>query len=205
MPHWYAVASVKWLKRIDVLTEPFAGEFQTGHYVYDGPTARTSPSRLMRVRARITDPSPGDVIGRGTHTVRGKAWSGTGPVTRSTSASPAKATGTRPSWSAQRPLPMAGLDLRLGRDRRRTAFHPRPSHRRRRQRPTRSPALEPARLRQQRHRGLLRRRVLIPNLDDLLHAQLDVLINHIRTREDNAFEQGQRPNSSTDSLPAWRP
>ena len=25
-PHWYAVASVKWLKRIDVLTEPFSGE-----------------------------------------------------------------------------------------------------------------------------------------------------------------------------------
>ena len=25
VPHWYAVASVKWLKRIDVLTEPYAG------------------------------------------------------------------------------------------------------------------------------------------------------------------------------------
>src|SRR4051794_8673032 len=30
VPHWFAVASVKWLKRIDVLSEPFAGEFQTG-------------------------------------------------------------------------------------------------------------------------------------------------------------------------------
>src|SRR5215217_5400321 len=27
VPHWYAVASVKWLRRIDVLTEPFTGEF----------------------------------------------------------------------------------------------------------------------------------------------------------------------------------
>src|ERR687897_1043218 len=26
VPHWYAVASVKWLKRIDVLTEPYHGE-----------------------------------------------------------------------------------------------------------------------------------------------------------------------------------
>src|SRR6478735_12424975 len=26
-PHWYAVASVKWLKRIDLLTEPYSGEF----------------------------------------------------------------------------------------------------------------------------------------------------------------------------------
>jgi DMSO/TMAO reductase YedYZ molybdopterin-dependent catalytic subunit len=25
VPHWYAVASVKWLKRIDVLTEPYSG------------------------------------------------------------------------------------------------------------------------------------------------------------------------------------
>jgi hypothetical protein len=35
----------------------------------------------MRVRARITDPAPGTVIPAGTYTVRGKAWSGTGPVT----------------------------------------------------------------------------------------------------------------------------
>ena len=36
----------------------------------------------MRVRARITDPAPGAVLDAGTYTVRGKAWSGTGPVTR---------------------------------------------------------------------------------------------------------------------------
>ena len=36
----------------------------------------------MRVRARITDPAHGSTLTRGTHTVRGKAWSGTGPVTR---------------------------------------------------------------------------------------------------------------------------
>ena len=42
-PHWYAVASVKWLKRIDVLTEPFAGEFQTGHYIYEWPDRPHEP------------------------------------------------------------------------------------------------------------------------------------------------------------------
>src|SRR5437773_10561460 len=31
VPHWYAVASVKSLKRIDVFTERFAGELQTGN------------------------------------------------------------------------------------------------------------------------------------------------------------------------------
>src|SRR3954469_11127782 len=82
VPHWYAVASVKWLKRIDVLTEPYSGEFQTGHYIYEWPDRAHEAVSLMRVRARITDPAPGSTISRGTHAVRGKAWSGTGPVTR---------------------------------------------------------------------------------------------------------------------------
>jgi DMSO/TMAO reductase YedYZ molybdopterin-dependent catalytic subunit len=82
VPHWYAVASVKWISRIDVLTEPFTGEFQTGHYMYQWPDRPQEPVSLMRVRARITDPSPGSSIGVGPCTVRGKAWSGQGPVVR---------------------------------------------------------------------------------------------------------------------------
>ena len=82
VPHWYAVASVKWLERIDVLTEPFAGEFQTGHYVYEWPDRPHEPVNLMRVRARITAPAASSTIKPGTHTVRGKAWSGTGPITQ---------------------------------------------------------------------------------------------------------------------------
>src|SRR5918995_785820 len=81
VPHWYAVASVKWLKRIDVLTEPYVGEFQTGHYMYEWPDREHERVTLMRVRARITDPAPGATIATGEYTVRGKAWSGTGPVT----------------------------------------------------------------------------------------------------------------------------
>ncbi len=82
VPHWYAVASVKWLKRLDVLTEPYSGEFQTGHYIYEWPDRPHEPVTLMRVRARITEPAPGSTIGSGPCTVRGKAWSGTGPITR---------------------------------------------------------------------------------------------------------------------------
>src|SRR5437868_4293907 len=82
VPHWFAVASVKWLRHIDVLTEPHVGEFQTGHYIYEWPDRPHEPVALMRVRARITDPAPGTTIPAGTYTVRGKAWSGTGPVTQ---------------------------------------------------------------------------------------------------------------------------
>jgi DMSO/TMAO reductase YedYZ molybdopterin-dependent catalytic subunit len=81
VPHWYGVASVKWLKHIDVLTEPYVGEFETGHYMYqwaDRPPERVT---VTRVRARITDPARGATIPAGTCTVRGKAWSGTGPIT----------------------------------------------------------------------------------------------------------------------------
>ena len=82
VPHWYGVASVKWLKHIEILTEPFVGEFETGHYMYqwhDRPAERVT---VMRPRARITDPTQGAAVHLGgTYVVRGKAWSGTGPVT----------------------------------------------------------------------------------------------------------------------------
>jgi DMSO/TMAO reductase YedYZ molybdopterin-dependent catalytic subunit len=81
VPRWFAVASVKWLHRIDVLTEPFSGEFQTGHYMYEWPDRPHEPVAYMQVRARITDPDPAAVIPAGSYTVRGKAWSGTGPIT----------------------------------------------------------------------------------------------------------------------------
>jgi len=81
VPNWYGVASVKWLKRIEVLPQEFEGEFQVGHYVYEWPDRPHEPVTVMRVRARITDPSPAAVIRAGTYRVRGKAWSGTGEIT----------------------------------------------------------------------------------------------------------------------------
>ena len=82
VPHWYGVASVKWLKRIDVITEHYAGEFQIGHYMYEWADRPHEFVTAMRVRARITDPAPGAAIPAGAYTVRGKAWSGTGPITQ---------------------------------------------------------------------------------------------------------------------------
>ena len=162
VPHWFAVASVKWLHRIDVLTEPYVGEFQTGHYIYEWPDRPHEPVTLMRVRARITDPAPGAVLPLGTHTVRGKAWSGSRPDhTASTSASPAKANGTRRRSSHPKgPYQWQDWTFDWTPASRRQAHPPGPRNRRRRQRPTRGPTVEPARLRQQRHRSPLRRHPL---------------------------------------------
>ncbi|HEU4998153.1 MAG TPA: molybdopterin-dependent oxidoreductase [Lapillicoccus sp.] len=82
VPNWYAVASVKWLSRLDVITEPFVGEFQSGHYIYEWADRPHEAVTTMRVRARIVDPAEGSVLPTGTYTIRGKAWSGAGPITR---------------------------------------------------------------------------------------------------------------------------
>ena len=53
VPHWYGVASVKWLKRIEVLTQPFVGEFETGHYLYQWADRATGTgSDRFRTRRR---------------------------------------------------------------------------------------------------------------------------------------------------------
>lgn len=51
VPGWYAVASVKWLTRIDLLRTPFEGCFQTDRYRYLTPGEAPSPVRRMRPRA----------------------------------------------------------------------------------------------------------------------------------------------------------
>ena len=115
----------------------------------------------MRVRARITAPAPGSTISRGTHTVRGKAWSGTGPVT----GVDVSLTGEG-DWHPARgraalgAVPLAGLVVRLGGRRHRPPHPSRPGDGRSRPHPTRGPALEPARIREQRRRGHLHRRWL---------------------------------------------
>jgi DMSO/TMAO reductase YedYZ molybdopterin-dependent catalytic subunit len=93
VPGWYAVASVKWLARIEVLDAPFRGCFQTERYVYEPADADPSPVRKMRVRALVLSPTPpatderGDAVAptrvaTGPTTISGIAWSGHGEVTR---------------------------------------------------------------------------------------------------------------------------
>jgi hypothetical protein len=77
------MASVKWVARITVLTEAFAGYFQHERYVLDfGDGALPLPVREMEVKSRITSPAAGDTIATGPVVVRGWAWSGAAPVTR---------------------------------------------------------------------------------------------------------------------------
>ncbi len=85
VPGWYAVASVKWLTEIDVISGEFRGHYQTGSYFFEwqreGQVVR-EPVSLQRVRSLITEPEPESGIDHGELPVRGVAWSGAAPIAR---------------------------------------------------------------------------------------------------------------------------
>ena len=78
VPHWYGVASVKWLSRM-TSSPSRIGEFQTGHYVFEWPDRAHEPVRSC-ASARGSPNPPRQVLAPVRHTVRGKAWSGSGPI-----------------------------------------------------------------------------------------------------------------------------
>lgn len=90
VPGWYGMASVKWLTRIEALTERFQGFQQVQTYRFrmheDDPGV---PVSRMRVRALMKPPGVPDWFTRqrwlraGRVTVEGRAWSGAGvPIAR---------------------------------------------------------------------------------------------------------------------------
>jgi DMSO/TMAO reductase YedYZ molybdopterin-dependent catalytic subunit len=84
VPGWYGMASVKWLRRIEVLDHPFSGRFQTERYVYGHArlgTGPTAPVTRVRVKSLILSPAPGSELKAGEPVVvRGRAWSGESAV-----------------------------------------------------------------------------------------------------------------------------
>ena len=85
VPGWYAVASVKWLTQIDVISDRFGGHYQTETYFYEwqrGEQLIREPVSLQRVRSLITEPEPESEVEQGELAIRGVAWSGDAPIAR---------------------------------------------------------------------------------------------------------------------------
>src|SRR5215212_7493158 len=88
VPGWYGMAQVKWLSRIDVLTEPFTG-FQnaTAYRLKVEPHEGGEPVTRIRPRSLLAPPGWPDFMTRqryvrsGPVTLTGLAWSGRAPVT----------------------------------------------------------------------------------------------------------------------------
>jgi anti-anti-sigma factor len=85
VPGWYAVASVKWLTQIDVISDQFSGHYQTESYFYEwqrGGQPIREPVSQMRVRSLITEPEPESEVEQGELPIRGVSWSGAAPIAR---------------------------------------------------------------------------------------------------------------------------
>ena len=85
VPGWYAVASVKWLTEIDVISRLFSGHYQTETYFFEwqrGEQVVREPVSLQRVRSLITEPEPDTEVDQGELPIRGVAWSGAAPIAR---------------------------------------------------------------------------------------------------------------------------
>jgi DMSO/TMAO reductase YedYZ molybdopterin-dependent catalytic subunit len=85
VPGWYGVASVKWLRRIEVLTRSFHGYFQSSKYTRQRRTAaglQTEVIGPMAVKSEIIRPRTGDVLGPGGNRLFGVAWAGEEEVDR---------------------------------------------------------------------------------------------------------------------------
>jgi DMSO/TMAO reductase YedYZ molybdopterin-dependent catalytic subunit len=89
VPDWYGMASVKWLRSIDAVSEPFEGVQQTVLYTYrrreddaGDPVTRKRPRALMAPPGVPEFLSRLRHVPRGRTTITGRAWSGGGAIRR---------------------------------------------------------------------------------------------------------------------------
>jgi len=86
VPGWYAMASVKWLRRIIVTDKPFNGFYQSLDYTYwdrSGVLPTLAPITELQTKAEIARPQNGEIVAANSvYRVHGAAWTGTGEITR---------------------------------------------------------------------------------------------------------------------------
>ncbi|MGY4103499.1 sulfite oxidase [Nocardia sp. R16R-3T] len=88
VPGWYGMASVKWLKNIEVVDRPFSGVEQAAYRYQRDDDDPGRPVSRIRVRALMVPPGIPDwpsrrrTVDAGAVVLRGRAWCGTSPVAR---------------------------------------------------------------------------------------------------------------------------
>jgi DMSO/TMAO reductase YedYZ molybdopterin-dependent catalytic subunit len=84
VPGWYAMASVKWLRRIILADKPFNGFYQSLDYSYwdrSGLLLTLEPLTKLQTKAEIARPEEGETVAaNSSYRVYGAAWSGTGEI-----------------------------------------------------------------------------------------------------------------------------
>lgn len=88
VPGWYGMASVKWLRRVEVVAERFDGPQMRAYRLRQHPDDEGTPLTWILPRALVLPPGVPDFMSRrrilrpGEHVLEGRAWSGWAPVSR---------------------------------------------------------------------------------------------------------------------------
>jgi sulfane dehydrogenase subunit SoxC len=84
VPGWEGVVNVKWLRRLELSTQPAMARNETAKYTELQPDGKARQfTFVMEAKSLITQPSPGYRLGSpGLKQISGLAWSGKGKVTR---------------------------------------------------------------------------------------------------------------------------
>jgi len=89
VPGWYGMTSVKWLSRIEAVDVAFDGyQNRVGYRVRRDPDERGTPVTRIEPRSLMVPPGIPEFLSRrrivapGPSTLRGRAWSGWGPIER---------------------------------------------------------------------------------------------------------------------------
>ncbi|WML26898.1 sulfite oxidase [Neobacillus sp. OS1-33] len=84
VPGWYAMASVKWIKKMIVIDHEFKGPFQSVDYVYypnKENDHRKAPVNSIHINSTIQSPLNMQVLNTGVYEINGIAWTGSGQIT----------------------------------------------------------------------------------------------------------------------------
>lgn len=82
VPGWYGMASVKWLKRISLITVKHRSFFQGERYFIEEDDGTETPVEDIQVKSLISWPQDGGALVQQSHNVSGLAWSGSGHIKR---------------------------------------------------------------------------------------------------------------------------
>ena len=86
VPGWYAMASVKWLQRVIIISQPFAGYYQTMDYSFwkrRGDIGELVPLSEMQIKAEIARPAQGEILSANSIVrVHGAAWTSDAEITK---------------------------------------------------------------------------------------------------------------------------
>ena len=84
VPGWEGVTNVKWLRRIELTSEPVMARNETAKYTELLPSGKARMfTFVMEAKSLITSPSPGQKMhGPEVYEIRGLAWSGRGRIAK---------------------------------------------------------------------------------------------------------------------------